>query len=77
MTFGKRKKGLLKKSMELSILCDVEVLLYIYDKNEKLNIFKSNEETPIIIQKYFNDESRCKEYYTNSNVIIIFIQFIV
>lgn len=31
---GKRKKGLLKKIMELSILCDLQVYLVIYDKDK-------------------------------------------
>ena len=32
VTFCKRKKGLLKKSMELSILCDLNMFILIYDK---------------------------------------------
>ena len=32
VTYCKRKKGLLKKSIELSILCDVTMFMVIYDK---------------------------------------------
>ncbi len=32
VTYCKRKKGILKKSMELSILCDVSMFVFIYDK---------------------------------------------
>ena len=35
ITFSKRKKGLIKKLMELSILCDVEIYTVMLDRNRK------------------------------------------
>lgn len=32
VTYCKRKKGLIKKAMEISMLCKQEVSLYIFDK---------------------------------------------
>ena len=35
VTFCKRKRGVIKKAMELSILCGQDVMLTIYDKEKK------------------------------------------
>ena len=35
VTFCKRKEGLIKKSMQLSLLCDVEVTLIIHARDKK------------------------------------------
>ena len=44
MTLCKRREGLIKKAMQLSLLCDVEVTVVIYsrDKN-RLTTFETHE----------------------------------
>ena len=42
VTFSKRKKGLIKKAMELSILCDQEIYIVIFDRRlDKLVMYTS------------------------------------
>ncbi|GLJ23990.1 hypothetical protein SUGI_0456510 [Cryptomeria japonica] len=41
VTFRKRKKGLLKKASELSVLCDAEVGLIIFSNTGKLHEYSN------------------------------------
>ena len=51
-TFYKRKKGLIKKALELSVLCDVEVFLVIVDKKKRLSITSTNNSALNFINSY-------------------------
>ena len=51
-TFYKRKKGLIKKALELSVLCDVEVFLVIVDKKKRLSITSTNNSAINFINSY-------------------------
>lgn len=42
VTFSKRRRGLLKKAEELSVLCDAEVALIIFSATGKLFEFSSS-----------------------------------
>ncbi|XP_073123748.1 MADS-box protein SOC1-like isoform X2 [Henckelia pumila] len=42
VTFSKRRKGLLKKAFELSVLCDAEVALIIFSPRGKLNEYATS-----------------------------------
>lgn len=67
VTFYKRKKGLIKKAMELSLLCGVKVFLSISDKNDRYTIFSSVEKKDC---QYINDQKREKiiEFYCDKDV---------
>lgn len=74
ITYLKRKKGLLKKAMELSVLCDVDILLGIYPKNlsnNKLLIFCSKNNIDIFIDKYYKNPLIEKEIYGLKDVSIL------
>ena len=45
VTYNKRKRGIIKKAVEISVLCGQEVLVAIYNKvNHKLVIYQSSPE---------------------------------
>ena len=74
VTYYKRKKGLLKKSMELSLLCGVKVFLTIIDKKENFTIFLSHQNMKNYIEKYINGSVKPKDIFTLKEVsFFIFI----
>jgi hypothetical protein len=68
VTFYKRKKGLIKKSMELSLLCEAQILLCVLDKNEKLTTYISDSETLKDFEEFFFNKNILKENFNNKDV---------
>ena len=67
VTFCKRKKGLLKKSIELSLLCDVSVVVLIYDEKKKRCVhFGSHPQLNIL--QMFNDKCS-RDFYSNKDYV--------
>ena len=48
VTYCKRKKGLLKKVIEFSMLCDLDIYLLVHDKNKhRLVTYQSDDQFSI------------------------------
>ena len=62
ITFNKRKHGLLKKATELSILCNIKVVLIFTDLNNNLCKLSSPSEDEIDIKHLSNNFKKIQEY---------------
>lgn len=63
VTFCKRKKGLIKKAIELSLLCDLKMFLFIHDHNEERVVHFASDPTADFLD-LFNRQNQ-REYFSN------------
>ncbi len=65
ITYYKRKKGLIKKAMELSLLCDIDIFVGIYPKQISQNqlLIFSTKNINIFVDKYIRNPLIKKEIY--------------
>mmetsp|Transcript_14942 Transcript_14942/g.15454 ORF Transcript_14942/g.15454 Transcript_14942/m.15454 type:complete len:705 (+) Transcript_14942:152-2266(+) len=74
VTFYKRKKGLLKKAMELSLLCETEVLLCVAESNQnRCLIYSSYGNIQGFIENHIYKDRVVKEVITNNGYDTLFI----
>lgn len=57
VTFSKRRKGLIKKAKELSILCDADVGLIIFSSTGKLSEYSSSRFRTSVIYLFIGSAS--------------------
>ena len=62
VTFTKRKFGLMKKAYELSVLCDCEISLIIFNSQNKLFQYASTDMDKVLL-KYTGNLSKLKPMY--------------
>ena len=70
VTNSKRKKGLIKKAMEISLLCGTDIVLIIHDQFSKKATMYSNIAIPNVntITNHFNVDKPLQRY-TNDDVL--------
>ena len=65
ITSNKRKKGIMKKAIELSKLCDHKVVLFVYDENQK-KVTHFSSDPDFDVTEIFN-QKLLREFYSNSD----------
>ena len=69
ITYIKRKKGLIKKAMELSLLCDANILLCLIPKEtNQMSLFCSSDSADDFIEKYIKTPIKPEETYNLKDV---------
>nr|GLL48557.1 MADS-box protein SOC1-like [Ipomoea trifida] len=66
VSFSKRRRGLLKKAFELSVLCDSEITLIVFSPTGKLYEFSSSSSTNKTIERYMNSAKNLGQYKKSS-----------
>ena len=67
VTFTKRKFGLMKKAYELSVLCDCEIALMIFNNNNRLFQYASSDMDNVLLK--YAEYNEPHESCTNVDII--------
>jgi hypothetical protein len=68
VAFNRHKKQLLKKAMELSVLCECSVALIVFGPDGKMVQFSSAEDLNVVLEKFQQARQQPHEKYTNEDV---------
>ena len=72
VTFTKRKFGLMKKAYELSVLCDCEIALIIFNSGNKLFQYASTDMDKVLLK--YTEYNEPHESRTNKDIIEVRIR---
>lgn len=74
MIYYKRKKGLIKKCMELSLLCDTNVFLALIDHNQKYTFYSAKDSPNEFVRNFLTKVSKkdIKNLFTEKDVSFLF-----
>ena len=67
VTFTKRKFGLMKKAYELSVLCDCEIALIIFNSSNKLFQYASTDMDKVLLK--YTEYNEPHESRTNKDIV--------
>ena len=67
VTFTKRKFGLMKKAYELSVLCDCEIALIIFNSTNRLFQYASTDMDKVLLK--YTEYSEPHESRTNTDIL--------
>lgn len=67
MTFTKRKFGLMKKAYELSVLCDCDIALIIFNSAQRLFQYASSDMDRVLLK--YTEYSEPHESRTNADIL--------
>ncbi|PKU26984.1 myocyte-specific enhancer factor 2c-like [Limosa lapponica baueri] len=67
VTFTKRKFGLMKKAYELSVLCDCEIALIIFNSTNRLFQYASTDMDKVLLK--YTEYNEPHESRTNADII--------
>ena len=73
VTFTKRKFGLMKKAYELSVLCDCEIALIIFNSANKLFQYASTDMDKVLLK--YTEYNEPHESRTNKDIVEVFGAF--
>ena len=67
VTFTKRKFGLMKKAYELSVLCDCEIALIVFNSQNKLYQYASSDMDKVLLK--YTECNEPHESWTNKDIL--------